>query len=66
MTTKKKYIVQNPRSVPIGTRIILFGQNGNNWEWFEGEEFVKPVRMSQDSMDDLVSRGFLRRETIDG
>ena len=64
MTTQKVYTVKNPRGIRPGIRILVFRQGNDtpsdvSYEWFEGDDFIKPPEMKEEKVDDLILKGFL-------
>lgn len=56
--TQTKYVVQNPRGIPKGIRILRVGER----EWKEGETFVKPKECPTDTLKRWVEDSFLIAE----
>ncbi len=62
MTAKKPsgaHVVANPHGVPPGTRVLAHTAGGSVMEWFEGDGFTAPDKMSAEMVAALVAEGVL-------
>lgn len=58
-----KLYVKNPRDIPEGVHILRYSPDAEKPEddlvWNDRDEFVKPPKMDQESVDRWIENGFL-------
>lgn len=51
---QQKFRVLNPRNIDPGVRIIAGTYQGQDYEWFAGDELTPPPGMTQEDLDWLL------------
>jgi hypothetical protein len=60
--------VMNPRNIEAGVSVLAVNVNGEETQWYAGQEFVPPEGMEQSRVDALLASGALSDSllTVDG
>ena len=63
MTTPKKatHKVMNPRGTDSKIRIFHAQHAGHDFEWFVGDEFIRPTWMSLGQVANLEAKGLIKK-----
>ena len=51
--------VMNPRNIEAGVSVLSTNVNGEETQWYVGQEFVPPEGMAQSRVDALLASGAL-------
>jgi hypothetical protein len=51
--------VMNPRNIEAGVSVLATNVNGEETQWYAGQEFVPPEGMEQSRVDALLASGAL-------